>query len=257
MVAKKNTSGNMSPRISAAKLKGRRFVAPKPKAKTSRKEKKFETILVEVFRAHWKAINRRIASGVDIAQKFADAFFFVNPREGLRIARRYYAPVRAARLANASAAEILRLSDAWIGPAHEFIEESSDMRKQIRQLVAAEYIALVWNYDSSIEFPPKGFAWVHPLPDTSVIYGDVYEITASGFSTGAKLRVCKSVAEPFLKSERREAMAGIEREFYANARSDDYPDAENQWFVDFVQATDMRAIDVNIWENGDWEDPDL
>jgi len=52
-------------------------------------------------------------------------------------------------------------------------------------------------------------------------------------------------------------MAGIEREFYANARSDDYPDAENQWFVDFVQLTDPRAIDVNIWENLDRQDPGL
>jgi hypothetical protein len=90
-----------------------------------------------------------------------------------------------------------------------------------------------------------------------VVYGDVYEITASGFSSGAKLRVCKSVAEPFLKSERREAVAGIEQEFYDNARSDGDTDAENQWFVDFVQATDPRAIDVNIWENLEWEDAGL
>jgi hypothetical protein len=60
-------------------------------------------------------------------------------------------------------------------------------------------------------------------------------------------RALSPLAEPFLKSERREAIAGIEREFYANARSDDYPNAENQCFVDFVQQTDLRAIDVNIW----------
>jgi len=228
---------------------------PKPKAKTTRKMKSFETVLVEVFRAHWRAINKRIAGGVDIAQKYSDAFFYANPREGLRIARRYYAPARVSRLANASAEEILRLSDAWISPGREFIEDCS--RKELRQLVAAEYVALVWDYDSSLDFPPDGSARVFPLPDVSVVYGDVYEITAGGISIGAKLRVCKSVAEPFLRSERREAIAGIEREFYANARSDDYPDAENQWFVDFVQLTDSRAIDVNIWENPDWEDPDL
>lgn len=86
----------------------------------------------------------------------------------------------------------------------------------------------------------------------SVGYGDVYEITASGLSVGAGLRVCKSVAEPFLKSERREAEVGIEQDFNENARSDGYPDAEHQWQVAFLEVTDRRAIDVDITENFDY-----
>jgi hypothetical protein len=94
---------------------------------------------------------------------------------------------------------------------------------------------------------------VFPLPDESVIYGDVYEITAAGFSSGSGLRVCKSVAEPFLKSERQEAEIGIEEEFYENAKSDDYPNAEEYWQLAYLEVTDRRAIDVDITEVGNIE----
>jgi len=168
------------------------------------------------------------------------------------LARRYYSPTRAARLAAASLHDIVRLSEPWLSAARESDsfpneDEATELRKELRKLVAAEYVALTWK-PPTFELPNNGWGTcsVFCLPDESVCYGDVYEITASGFSVGSGLRVCKSVAEPFLVFERREAEVGIEQEFYENALSDGDLDAEQHWHIAFLQVTDRRAIDVDI-----------
>ena len=225
--------------------------------KGSVRKKTIETILTEVFRAHWRAVNRAIIRGVDMAQKRAHMFFASTDQACLRIARRYYLPARAAKLATAATPEILRLSEPWLSAARESVffpdeEDPQELRKELRKLVSAEYVALVWR-PPTFELPQDGWdgCSVFGLPDESVGYGDVYEITGAGFSVGAGLRVCKSVAEPFLKSERREAEIGIEQEFFDNAKQDDYPDAEDQWQVAFLAMADRRAIDVDITEVGE------
>jgi len=229
----------------------RHAAAGKSGTSTIARQKPLETVLGEVFRAHWRTVNAKIVRGVDVARERAHMFFATNDRECLRVARRYYAPTRAAKLTTASDDEILRLSEPWFSAAREELE-FWDYDKELRKLVAAEYIALVWNSCDPEDLRRKPAGLVAPLPDESVGYGDVYEITAAGYSVGSVLRVCKSVAVPFLKSERREAAVGIEQEFYENARSDDYPDAEHQWQVAFLDVTDGRAIDIDITENFDY-----
>jgi len=255
MIAKKSKVGSVSRSGMTANQGGSLSTRRKSRSKTAAKYKRLETILGEVFRAHWRTVNAKIDRGVDVARDRARMFFASNDKQCLRLARRYYAPARAAKLASASLHEILRLSEPWLSAARESDsfpkeDEAPELRKELRKLVAAEYVALVWN-PPTFELPQNGWdgCSVFCLPDESVGYGDVYEITASGFSVGSGLRVCKSVAETFLKSERREAEVGIEQEFYENARSDDYPDAEHQWQVAFLEVTDRRAIDVDITEN--------
>jgi hypothetical protein len=225
--------------------------------KRTPRKKTLETVLAEVFRSHWRAVNAAIVRGVDVARKRAHMFFASNDQACIRVARRYYSPVRAAKLAAASVEEILLLSEPWLSAARVSVffpdeEDPLELRKELRKLVSAEYVALVWR-PPTFELPQDGWdgCMVFCLPDVSVGYGDVYEITGAGFSVGAGLRVCKSVAEPFLKYERREAEVGIEQEFFENARADDYPDAEEQWQVAFLGVTDRRAIDVDITEVGE------
>jgi hypothetical protein len=122
----------------------------------------------------------------------------------------------------------------------------SEIRNELSQLVAAEYVAVSYPYNNS---NPMGEApTVHPLPNETVPYGDVYEITASGYSSGGNLRVFKSIAEPFSEAERREAMVGIEREFYECARADG--ESDNEWQVDFIEPTDPCVIEADILMNG-------
>ena len=92
---------------------------------------------------------------------------------------------------------------------------------------------------------------VCPLPNEKV-YGDVYEITASGYSSGANLKICKSIAEPFSEAERREAMVGIERDFFQSARAEG--EGRNEWRIDWMD--DIQApinpcvIDARVASRG-------
>ena len=234
-----------------AKKRGTRRVAPESAAKRMTAKKKLEELdaeLIKLFRSHWRSINAKMGRGVDVAQQRAEMFFASNFRERLRMARRYYAPARAARLSIASDEEILRLSEPWLSAAREELE-FGDSVQELRKLVAAEYVALVWNSDGLDGPPMEPAKLVAPLPDESVYYGDVFEITAG---PGVVLRVCKSVAEPFLKSERREATAAIEQEFLENARQSGFED--DYWRLDSSGINDPRAVDMEINEKLPGED---
>jgi hypothetical protein len=79
-----------------------------------------------------------------------------------------------------------------------------------------------------------------------VLYGDIYEITAGGMSSGAYIRVCKSVAEPFKETERAQTMIGLRREFYANLLSDSK--SKEEWQFNFRDFDDPRIIEADIIE---------
>jgi hypothetical protein len=57
---------------------------------------------------------------------------------------------------------------------------------------------------------------VYPFPDLTTRFGDVYEAIVYSFF-GERLRVCKSVSQPFLEAERIGAIDEIERGFLHNA----------------------------------------
>jgi hypothetical protein len=212
-----------------------------------------ERLVAELFRAHWRAVAADLSKGVDIAKNYEDCFFASSRRERLRMAGRYYAPARAAKLSKASIDEVLHLSDAWLAAFRDYADhnclEGRQLRKELRQLVAAEYVAVSWLSPDPFGRPRQEVTTVSALPDVSVLYGDVYEITASGFSRGAYLRVCKSVAEPFGESERLETMAGIENDFFANAASDGEP--EGKWHINFLHSEDPRVIEADVKLGGD------
>ena len=154
-------------------------------------------------------------------------------------------------LASAPGDEVVRLTSIWFEPFFDYVDEwltkPTEIRKELCQLVAAEYVAVTLSNNKSS--PLGDLSLVHPLPNETVPYGDVYEITASGLSVGANLRICKSVAEPFSEAERREAMIGIEREFHENARADG--EDENVWEINFSEPTDPCVIEAEVVEAWD------
>jgi hypothetical protein len=210
-------------------------------------------LLTKLFREHWKAVNAKLADGADVAAKRAQFFYASRDRECLKLARAYYAPVRAGKLAIASDDEILRLSNAWLRAFRDHVEydsawtgkvEGKERRDHLRQLIAAEYVAVSWLSPDPFDRPCEEVTNISPLPDETVGYGDIYEITASGYSCGAYLRVCKSVAEPFHGSERSGAMAGIKREFCENAA--DAGEEDGAWRIKFRKSKEPCLIEADI-----------
>jgi hypothetical protein len=114
----------------------------------------------------------------------------------------------------------------------------------VRSLVRAEYVVV---FKSNSTRPGEGAALVCPYPDESVVYGDLYELAASGFSTGGSLRIFKSTAEPFSASERRSAEAGMRRNFYEGADEDGV--SAEAWNFELQALRDARSIDVLVGEN--------
>jgi hypothetical protein len=225
---------------------------PDTTAHTKRSAARLERLVAELFRAHWRAVEADITNGVDVPRSRADYFYASARRQRLRLARRYYAPARAAKFANASVVEILHMSEPWLGAFRDQVEywchEGRALRKELRQLVAAEYVAVSWLSPDPFGRPRQELTSVSPHPDETVVYGDLYEVTASGFSCGSYLRICKSAAEPFRESERIEAMVGIKREFFDNAAENGEP--KGAWQINFRESEDPRVIEADV-EPGD------
>jgi hypothetical protein len=223
------------------------------------KTRRLGKLLAELFRTHWRAVEVKLSTGIDVAKNRAPFFFASDSRQRLRTARRYYTPARAKKFASLSTSEILRLSDGWFGAFQTYLHygwaERRQTRVELRNLVGAEYVAVSWvsPYTLDLSWKEKtadslfDSPGVHPLPDESVYYGDVYEITAGGVSRGAHLRICKSVAEPFSEGERFQARAGIEREFFENSYADGEP--IGTWKVNFRSPENLRLIEVDIVKN--------
>src|SRR5580658_9868021 len=94
------------------KLSGK---SPKCSAVAAKAEK-IESLLAELFRARWKAVEADLSKGTDVAKDCADYFFASDSRSRLRMARRCYAAARATKFANSSIGEIVELCWAWFIP---------------------------------------------------------------------------------------------------------------------------------------------
>jgi len=246
MVTNKKQIKASSQKSRASKSVDDEVAEQKIRPKRISKRERLEALLVEVFHAHWQAVTVKINAGDDVAKTRTDCIFASNKRAGARLARQYYAPARALKLASVPVDEVVRLTSAWFDAfcdyADEWLTKPSEIRNELCQLVAAEYVATSLPEGNSGS--QGDVATVHPLPNEAVPYGDVYEISASGLSSGANLRICKSVAEPFSEAERREAMVGIEREFHENARADG--EDENVWEIDFSEPIEPCVIDADV-----------
>jgi len=215
--------------------------------------KKIEKLLAERFRAHWKAVETDLGNGVDVAKQRAWFFLASDSRTSQRMARRYYTPARATKFANSSIEEVVTLCWAWFIPfqmyAHRSGSSLRELGDQLGQLVAAEYVAMTWGlFDALPEYDwdPSSPEFVeasshYDCPDLYYLHpeGEVYESIVMQES-GHYLRICKSVAEPFLKAERDLAMAEIEFQFFANAEGEG--DDPRCWRVDFRYPEHSRAL---------------
>ncbi len=200
------------------------------------KAEKVEKLLAELFRARWRAVEADFANGIDVAEARARSFLASDARTRLRIARRRYNPTRATKFAGASISEIVWLCRAWFTPFQLYVyssgNELSEIGDHLEKLVRSEYVAMTWGLLST---PPGCDAYmdpsfpeiveevccydsphVYPLADLTTRFGDVYEAIVYSYF-GERLRVCKSISEPFLEAERADAMAEIERAFLQNA----------------------------------------
>ena len=199
-----------------------------------------ERIMAELFRAHWQAVQVDFSNGIDVAKNGACFFYAGNTRQALRMARRYYTLARATRFADASIDEVLGLSDAWFGAFQNYVDDDG-----LRGTPDS-----ATNCANSSPLSTSRYRGCYPTPaalqDTlwrlflTKLWNTVtyYEITTSGYSRGAYLAVCKSVAEPFVKAERSQVMAGIESEFFENAAADGEP--EEEWQINFRETKDPQ-----------------
>jgi hypothetical protein len=120
-----------------------------------------------------------------------------------------------------------------------------EISDQLEELVGSEYVAMTWElwedplyftvYDPSFpeyieELSGCDSPHVYPLPDLITEYGDVFEGIVYSYG-GERLRVCKSVVEPFLPAERVETMNEIEQRFLYNASEEG--DDPRSWMVNF------------------------
>jgi hypothetical protein len=214
--------------------------------------KKIEELLAQRFRARWEAVEADFAKGIDVAKAREHCFLASDSRTRLRIARRYYCLARATKFANSSTSEIVELCWAWFNPFQVFAYKSGndllEIGDQLEVLVGSEYVAMTWglfenwpgyaestaSFDSAPqsieEFYSCHSPHVYPLPDLTTVYGDVYEAIVYSYR-GERLRVCKSIAEPFLEAERVGAMDEIEQSFLHNASEEG--DDPRTWRVHF------------------------
>jgi len=81
-------------------------------------------------------------------------------------------------------------------------------------------------------------------PNEEVLYGDLYEMSAAGVSSGGFIYLFNATGEPFAARDRQVTFNGMKQEFYANAASDgSEADWNFEWFVDH---DDVRAIVAGV-----------
>jgi hypothetical protein len=223
-----------------------------------------ENLLGNCFRAHWKAVYAELQAGVDVAKKRASRFLAGQSSKRLQLAKRYYTRARAKRFAASSTEEAIQICYAWFSLFQVAVirneDDHSEIRKHLDVLVRSEYIALTWPLIANVWFetasldstspecidefqgcdPPSVF----PLPDPDGEGDDVFEEIVSSYC-GERLSVCKSTSDPFLASERVEAMNEIERLFLESASYEG--DDPEDWSVRFLSEPSAALIKAHIF----------
>jgi hypothetical protein len=129
----------------------------------------------------------------------------------------------------------------------------SEIGDHLDVLIDSEYVAMTWglfyNFQTYVEstsyFDPSEPEYIEefytchapfvcPFPDLSTTYGDILEGIVYSYR-GERLRVCKSITEPFLDAERVDAMDEIEQRFLQNASHEG--DDPRTWRVNFRRLT--------------------
>jgi hypothetical protein len=101
--------------------------------------------------------------------------------------------------------------------------DDREWAKELSALVAAPYVTVAWPLDGSDPL-------VMPYPGSTAGYDDIYERTAAGCSTGARLCVYWSTGEPFSFNARRSTQAGVRNSFRSGLVD---ADDDEEWELDF------------------------
>src|ERR1035438_5303997 len=182
------------------------------KAVAARAEK-IEKLLAKLFRAHWQEVSARLDDGFNVAGEQAFSFLAGNPRN-------YYTASRATEFAAASTASVVDLCWAWFIPFQIYVYKCepdwSEIEEALERLVTAGYVAVMWHLlEARPPYPEWGLSEpdffeevdCYACPEVRHIVTDgliFEEIIVEDFAR--YLRVSKSVAEPFPRAARIQAM---------------------------------------------------
>lgn len=162
------------------------------------------------FRSYWTTIAERLEQGDLLFKERHDSFFALDEHEQYRLARAFYTATRAREFAALLDSSVADQLSVWLDQAIDVSEDES--LSPIERLVRGEYVILVLR---------GGYvSYVTPYPG-DVLYDDIYELTASGISSGGQVLIYKSTGEPFDDEEFALAEPAIVQHVESNAASDD------------------------------------
>lgn len=192
--------------------------------------------------AYWRSLLRRVRGGRDLAAQREEWFLAGSSSSRVRLAREFYGRAHLKRLAALNRSEVLTLLCPWPDAAIEAVLEWGDDEPKARHRALARLVKS--QYVVRVESHGGGTPTVEPYP-SEALYGDLYELSASGFSVGGIIYLYKATGEAFNARERRTTFSGMRQDFYVNAASDGVE--ESGWAFKWLwDQGDNRVIVVSV-----------
>jgi hypothetical protein len=213
-------------------------------------------VAVRAAMDNWRSTLKDIKSGKDLAASLGWRVLAGSESARQRCAKAHFSEEHFEHLTSLDFAAVLQQLKPWLEDAIIYLlgeddpDDTEDRKRRdfaLLELVNCQYVAVFFSFGADEECDPPSIVQGFPLE--SVMYGDLYEFTAAGVSCGGTLYLYKSTGEPFLPGERRSAIAGIRRNFFANAASDG--EEPGAWELEFFDYSDEARIGVFVTEKED------
>jgi hypothetical protein len=166
------------------------------------------------------------------------------------MAREFYSATHLTALVELTRDEVLDRLSVWLEAAIDSAfedcsagdnptqEERREQEQFIGRLARSQYVVKVESAGRT------GGTLVDGHPDEEVAYSDLYEMSASGFSVGGTIFLCKTTGEPFSRRDSRTTFLGMQKEFRENARDDG---EDEEWMFERLEdSDDHRVIQVMV-----------
>ena len=191
---------------------------------------------------YWRSLMRAVRAGKDLASEHEGRFLAGSKKSRTRLARDFYSKAHLAKLVALTRAQVVDRLTPWLESAIDAAlewesDEPAKQRRFLTRLVRSQHVVRVEHHDG-------GSPIVDGHPNEEALYGDLYELSASGASVGGIIYLYKATGEPFAPVDRRITVNGMRREFYVNAASDG--DAESWDFTWLADYDDNRMIVVSV-----------
>lgn len=202
---------------------------------------------------HWRSLLRQVRAGKDLASQHQWRLLAGSERSRARLAREFYSEAHLAKLVALSKKDVVDRMSPWIESAIDStLEWGSDGLREhehfLGRMAKSQYVVRVEHHGG------YGMTIVDGQPNEEVAYGDLYEMSAAGFSVGGTIYLCKATGEPFTPRDMRATFLGMKDEFYANA--DDAGDDEDGWNFEWIEVQDndrvlVVSVDERFADEGD------